>query len=168
MQRFSQRRNVISSFTNSLFLYISLHSLFLSSVPLLSRLLPSDVCRIYKCGSCIRYICTCISTCTYSYGEYILNTLSRPLKQWSEIPLYHLLSLSLFPPPLSLSTSSLSTPLPFSRPSPSLSGWIRHWGTSRACSGVEATSVSSSMGRSLAQTPSQWWSWTTTPSPTPE
>lgn len=32
-------------------------SLLLDPVPLLSRLLPSDICRVYKTGSCIRYVC---------------------------------------------------------------------------------------------------------------
>ena len=41
----------IVSFTLCIYIYMY----YKLAVPLLSRLLPSDVCRIYKTGNCIRY-----------------------------------------------------------------------------------------------------------------
>lgn len=83
---------------------------YFSPVPLLSRLLPSDVCRIYKTGSCIRYMkaLIIISTC---------NDVSASLP-----PLYHLIILSY--------TSSISLPflhpnaLSFSPTPPSLPSFL--------------------------------------------
>jgi len=49
-----RRQELIKALKNLEDFYAELKWEFQTWVPLLSRLLPSDVCRIYKTGSCIR------------------------------------------------------------------------------------------------------------------
>ncbi len=53
------------------------YNIAVAIVPLLSRLLPNDVCRIYKSGSCIRYtlIPIPIPSFPYQYPHFHSNTL---------------------------------------------------------------------------------------------
>ena len=56
------------------------YSIFSFSVPFLSRLLPSDVVRIYKTGSCVRYVPNFPLTLSLSFLSKYLPPISHFLK----------------------------------------------------------------------------------------